>query len=56
VLREGMHRLPGWWIAMSLAMFIAAFAYFLLYPGFGNFKGMLGWTSQGELANRRGRQ
>lgn len=50
-LREGMHRLPGWWIALSLGMFVTAFAYFLLYPGFGNFKGMLGWTSQGELAN-----
>ncbi|CAG0946297.1 cytochrome c oxidase cbb3-type subunit III [Gammaproteobacteria bacterium] len=49
-LREGMHRLPRWWIVLSLAMFITAFTYFLLYPGFGNFKGLLGWTSHGELA------
>ncbi len=49
VLREGMHRLPRWWIALSLAMFIAAFAYLALYPGFGNHAGALRWTSRGQL-------
>jgi len=49
-LREGLARLPGWWIAISLACYIAAFAYLVLYPGFGNFKGVLDWTSRGELA------
>ena len=50
-IREGMHRLPRWWIAISFAMFAAAFAYLALYPGFGNFTGHLGWTSHGELAD-----
>lgn len=49
-LREGMHRLPGWWIVLSLAMYVAAFGYLILYPGFGNHKGTLGWTSERELA------
>ncbi len=53
VLREGLHRLPTWWIVLSGAMFIAAFAYLALYPGFGAFRGALGWTSAGEHAQDR---
>ncbi|ODU09725.1 MAG: cytochrome-c oxidase, cbb3-type subunit III [Rubrivivax sp. SCN 71-131] len=49
-LREGMARLPGWWIALSLTGFLAGFTYLALYPGFGNFKGALQWTSRGEHA------
>jgi cytochrome c oxidase cbb3-type subunit III len=50
VLREGIRRLPTWWIALSAAMFVAGFGYLALYPGFGAFKGVLGWTSSGEHA------
>ncbi|MGH8802407.1 MAG: cbb3-type cytochrome c oxidase N-terminal domain-containing protein, partial [Casimicrobiaceae bacterium] len=49
VLREGMHRLPLWWVMVSFAMFFIAFGYFVLYPGFGAFKGVLGWTSADEV-------
>lgn len=49
-IREGVHRLPLWWVLVSAAMFIGAFAYLILYPGFGNHKGVLGWTAHGELA------
>jgi cytochrome c oxidase cbb3-type subunit 3 len=49
VLREGLHRLPRWWIAISFAMFIAAVVYLVRYPGFGNHTGTLGWTSHGQL-------
>jgi cytochrome c oxidase cbb3-type subunit 3 len=45
-----MQRLPLWWVAISFAMFFGAFGYLVLYPGFGNHKGTLGWTSHGELA------
>ncbi len=48
VLREGVRRLPLWWVLFSAAMFIAAFGYLLLYPGFGAFGGLLGWTSAGQ--------
>ena len=49
-LREGMRRLPRWWLLFSASMFVAGFIYLALYPGFGNAKGMLGWTSRGQLA------
>ena len=49
-LREGMRRLPRWWLLFSASMFVAGFSYLALYPGFGNAKGMLGWTSRGQLA------
>jgi len=50
VLREGVRRLPTWWIVMSSMLFVVGFGYLALYPGFGAFKGLLGWTSHGELA------
>lgn len=50
VLREGVRRLPVWWVVLSGLMFVCAFAYLVLYPGFGRFGGLLGWTAHGELA------
>jgi cytochrome c oxidase cbb3-type subunit 3 len=50
VLREGVRPLPTWWIVLSSVMFIVGFIYLALYPGFGAFKGLLNWTSHGELA------
>ncbi|KLD64870.1 cytochrome-c oxidase, cbb3-type subunit III [Dyella japonica] len=50
VLREGVRRLPMWWIIMSAAMFVIGIAYLVLFPGFGRYKGVLNWTSHGELA------
>lgn len=50
VLREGVRKLPLWWVLFSGSMFVAGFTYLVLYPGFGANKGALGWTSQGELA------
>lgn len=50
VLREGVRKLPLWWVLLSAAMFVAGFTYLALFPGFGNFKGLLGWTSHGQLA------
>lgn len=50
VLREGVRRLPRWWLLLSASMFAACFAYLVLYPGFGNSRGLFDWTSRGELA------
>ncbi len=50
VLREGVRPLPLWWVLVSAAMFIAGIGYLVLYPGFGSHRGVLGWTSQAELA------
>jgi cytochrome c oxidase cbb3-type subunit 3 len=49
VLREGVRKLPMWWIVFSASMFVAGFAYLYLYPGFGNRKGALNWTSHNQL-------
>jgi cytochrome c oxidase cbb3-type subunit 3 len=48
-IREGMHKLPIWWVAASATAFATAFVYLALYPGLGNFSGTLGWTSAGEV-------
>jgi cytochrome c oxidase cbb3-type subunit 3 len=50
VLREGVRNLPRWWIVMSASMFAIGFVYLALFPGFGRAKGLLDWTSHGELA------
>ncbi len=50
-LREGLHKLPLWWIVLSGAMFAIGFAYLVLYPGFGSWKGTLGWSAHGELSS-----
>ena len=47
-LREGVRPLPRWWALFSAACFVWAIAYLVLYPGFGTFKGILGWTSHGQ--------
>ena len=56
-IREGLNRLPRWWLTMSTAGFIASFIYLVLYPGFGNWKGILDWTStqqmQGEIIDNK---
>jgi cytochrome c oxidase cbb3-type subunit 3 len=50
VLREGVRKLPLWWVLFSAAMFVSGWTYLVLYPGFGHHAGALGWTSHGELA------
>lgn len=52
-IKEGMHPLPKWWIVMSFLLFMSAFTYLALYPGFGKSKGIYGWTAQGELAKNQ---
>lgn len=48
-VREAVRPLPWWWIAISVGSFLSAAGYLILYPGFGNAAGMLGWTSAAEL-------
>lgn len=47
-IREGLQRLPRWWLFISLGTFVVAFIYLILYPGFGHHKGVLNWTSGGQ--------
>lgn len=41
--------MPQWWFLLFVATLVFSGAYLLLYPGMGNWKGFLGWTSTGEL-------
>ena len=45
VLREGVQDLPRWWLLVSFAAFFAAAMYVVLFPGLGNYRGLLDWTS-----------
>ena len=40
--------LPKWWFWMFMATIIYAVGYLIAYPGLGNYKGLLGWTSTGQ--------
>ena len=40
--------LPKWWLWLFYITIIAALIYLVLYPGLGNFKGILGWSSHGQ--------
>ena len=40
--------LPKWWLWLFYITIIAALIYLVLYPGLGNFKGTLGWSSHGQ--------
>ncbi|MGV6850816.1 MAG: cytochrome-c oxidase, cbb3-type subunit III [bacterium] len=47
-LVEYNNPLPKWWLNLFYITIIFAFSYLVLYPGAGNFKGYLGWTSIGQ--------
>jgi cytochrome c oxidase cbb3-type subunit 3 len=46
-LREYNNPMPRWWLGLFYLSIVAALVYLLLYPGLGNFKGLLGWTQTG---------
>jgi cytochrome c oxidase cbb3-type subunit III len=47
-IEEYDNPLPKWWFHMFIATVIFGLVYLALYPGLGNFKGFLGWTSTGQ--------
>lgn len=47
-LSEWNNPLPNWWRWMFYLTIVFAFAYLLLYPGLGTFKGNFGWSSTGQ--------
>jgi cytochrome c oxidase cbb3-type subunit 3 len=40
--------LPRWWFMLFMGTVVFGLVYLALYPGLGNFKGLLGWTSTGQ--------
>lgn len=47
-IEEYDNPLPKWWMYMFLATIVFGFIYLALYPGLGNYKGLLGWTSANQ--------
>ena len=40
--------LPAWWFYMFVLTIVWGVGYLIIYPGMGNFPGLLGWTSTGQ--------
>jgi cytochrome c oxidase cbb3-type subunit III len=49
-LKEMNNPLPKWWVYLFVITVVFALLYGVLYPTFGKFQGVLGWTSQGQHA------
>ena len=47
-LQDLNNPLPRWWLGLFYGTLVFALAYLALWPGLGNFAGILGWTSKGE--------
>jgi cytochrome c oxidase cbb3-type subunit 3 len=47
-LKEYNNPLPKWWLNTFYLSIIFTVIYLALYPGLGNFKGLLGWTQNGQ--------
>jgi cytochrome c oxidase cbb3-type subunit 3 len=43
-IEEYDNPLPMWWLIMFLVTLVFSIGYLVVYPGLGNFPGMLGWT------------
>lgn len=48
-LSEWNNPLPRWWMWLFYITIVFGLAYLALYPGFGNYRGLLGWTSKGQF-------
>jgi len=47
-IEEYDNPLPRWWFFLYVGSIIFALGYLAAYPGLGNWKGFLGWTSHGQ--------
>ena len=47
-LEEYNNPMPKWWSWLFVITVVFALVYLALYPGLGNFKGMLGWSAVGQ--------
>ena len=54
-LQELNNPLPRWWLWLFYLTIIFAVIYLALYPGMGSFKGLLGWSSHGQLQDEQER-
>ena len=52
-IEEYDNPLPKWWFQLFIATFIFAIGYLIVYPGYGSFKGVIGWTAVNQLENEQ---
>ena len=45
-IEEYDHPLPAWWLNMFVLTIVFGIGYLILFPGLGNFKGVLNWTAE----------
>ncbi|MGD8546420.1 MAG: cytochrome-c oxidase, cbb3-type subunit III, partial [Thiohalophilus sp.] len=50
-LQEYNNPLPSWWLWLFYITIVFGLGYLVLYPGLGNFKGVVGWSSTGQYEN-----
>jgi cytochrome c oxidase cbb3-type subunit III len=50
-IEEYDNPLPAWWFYMFALTIVWGIGYLVLYPGMGNFPGLLGWTQIGQYQN-----
>jgi len=48
-LREEANPAPWWWFALLLGLLVFTVLYLALYPGLGDYPGMLKWTQESQL-------
>jgi cytochrome c oxidase cbb3-type subunit 3 len=47
-LEEYSNPLPRWWLWLFYITIVFALVYMAFYPGLGNYKGIFGWSQQGQ--------
>jgi len=47
-IEELNNPLPAWWTWLFVVTIVFGIGYLILYPGLGNFAGILGWSSTGQ--------
>lgn len=47
-IEEYDNPLPAWWLNMFVLSMVFAIGYLILFPGLGNYKGLLNWTQESQ--------
>lgn len=52
-IEEYDNPLPKWWFYLFIGTFVFTIIYLIIYPGMGNWKGVIGWTSHNQLEHEQ---